>query len=188
MQKLKITLLLLIITTITFLSVEATASPKGPDRETYYFGAIGATFGQDVNVLKSFGGGGSWEFGYQFNKTYALLLQSDVYFTIDEGINYFTIPFIVSGKANFYKGAFAKAGVGYSMIVAEEGPHFRRIKGSKAQIYNGVIADVAAGYEFWLSKKIFLSPEIGMAYTRVSGINRIMPQMRIQLGWLFNWK
>lgn len=159
-------------------------SPVLAKKNTYVLGG-GAVFGQDVSVIKGFGGGIAAKGGFYFTDQVALLGKLEFFYARDRGLNYFGLPLTALAHIDIAKGFYGEIGGGYDLIIPEQGIHFRDGGTSKAQPYIGPRGEINFGRAFRIGKQISFVPELGMSYAHVGGINRLLPQARLMIQSLF---
>lgn len=174
--------------TLVLIIMSAVMPARADSSKPEFFLNFGGRMGWDVNtdVLGGLGGGPNFGAGFAFNDfavPVALALESGLYFTQDRTLNYFNVPFILTAKANLYKGLFVKGGVGYDLLFVEQGVHFRGTRGSIAKAYHGVTGQAAVGYDVKVNDKITVSPQTSFDYTRTGGVNRMQISGNVNVIW-----
>ncbi len=165
---------------VTFLWGAPVWAKKGD----YILGG-GAVLGKDLNVLKGFGGGLTAKGGYYFTENISLLGKMEFYFTKDAGLNYYGIPLTALAHIDIVKGFYGEAGVGLELVIPQEGVQFRSGGTKKTRPKFGPRGELNFGYQVGVSEKIWIAPELGFAYARVGGINRMVPEGRFVIGGHF---
>lgn len=150
-----------------------------------FFTGLGPMIGFESNVLKSTAGGMTSQLGYMFNNHFTLLLQMDMFYTRDAGVNYLLFPLVPVAKWNFFDDFFIYAGGGYTYLWASSGPKFGRTASTGSKGYHGWSILGGAGYDLWWSDTFVISPQVGMDYTRIADSNVIIPMARVNFNWVF---
>lgn len=168
--------------------VEIQGHPKylsDTDEMTGFFASVGPALGFETNVLKVVGGGMTSQLGYRLNKRLSLLFQADLYYTRDQKVDYVMFPTAPTLKIHFDNNFFTYVGGGYTYMWASGGNKFKQAAATNARSYNGWNILSGAGYDIRWTETIYISPQVGLIYSRIAARNWVIPLARINLNWFF---
>lgn len=152
----------------------------------FFFGGVGPAIGFESNVLLSVFGGAALHIGYQISEKFSVLLNTDIIYTRDSGVDYIMIPVFPTFEYNIDEHFFTFFGGGYTYMYGSGG--IKPGTGGAAtgsKNYNGFNINAGFGYDFFLSESLILSPHIGINYSRIASSNLVLPLARINFSWIF---
>jgi len=150
-----------------------------------FFTGLGPMFGYETKALKAPAGGMTSQIGYQFNNRFSALLQVDIWYSRDDSVDYVMFPVMPTLKVTLDNEFFFFVGGGYTYLWTSSGRKIGSSVATPSRSYNGWSVFGGAGYDYWLSKKLVVSPQVGLDYTRIATSNIILPMARVNFNWMF---
>ncbi len=150
-----------------------------------FFAGLGPMFGYETHALKAPAGGMTSQVGYQFNNRFSLLLQADIWYSRDNSVDYIMFPIMPTLKVILDNEFFFFVGAGYTYLWSSSGQKMGSRVATPSRSYNGWSVFAGAGYDYWLSEKLVISPQVGLDYTRIASSNVILPMARLNFNWVF---
>ena len=172
----RLLIVLIVIGLFVSYSQTAIAEPKPHDRNGFFigFGLGGGSGGmEDVDDRKG-GGVGNFRLGYAITPEVTIGLESSAWIWQEEqsGIDLMVSFSVATFGATYWpgnKGVYLKGGVGFGTVSFEESVEtsLGTLKLENDDSGFGLLG--AVGYEWRLTKKFALGPEVDFAYLNVGG-------------------
>lgn len=146
-----------------------------------FFLSWGPLFGGEVRVLEQFVAGAELRFGVGITDRTLLYSESVFIYTNHQQLDYFTFLEQVKVQHFVYNELYFNFGVGIAVgdIAPVSAPTTSATK-------IGVSSSVQLGYEFRMTKKFAVSPEVGLYYHHLGeSQDFISPMVDLNLSWYF---